>query len=126
MIDLAQFGALIANILGAVAILAVVIFAVVAWLKQMGLRDKPLTIAAFVVGFALAMIIRYALVPASTFADWVWTALFGLMSALLATGAYKGVESATGAAVVKKQAPLIEAAYRDYPTITADDTAERQ
>lgn len=124
MIDLAKLAAQMANILGGVSILGVVVFAIVAYLKQWGVAGKWLTGSAFAVGIIVAVAVRLAMLPAYTFADWVWTVLFGLMAGLLATGAYKGVENATGADVIKKQAPLIEAAYQDYSKPT-DDTAER-
>jgi hypothetical protein len=96
MIDLKELAALIANILGGEAILAVVIFAVTAQLKAIGLNGWKLTASAFVQGLVIALLVRYAMLPAVSFADWVWTGLFGLMAGLMATGAYKGIESATG------------------------------
>lgn len=100
MLDLKELAAQIANILGGVSILGVVVFAIVAWLKQMGVSDtasfKWLTVSAFVTGIVVAVAVRLAMLPAVSFSDWVWTVLFGLMAGLLATGAYKGVEDATG------------------------------
>jgi hypothetical protein len=96
MIDLAQLGALIANILGGVAILAVVIFAAVAYLKQWGVAGKALTGSAFAVGLVVAFAARFMLLPPATLQDWLATAFMGVMAGFLATGAYKGVESATG------------------------------
>lgn len=95
MIDLSKLAAIIANILGGVAILAVVIFAVVAWLKQLGLKGRHLTVSAFVVGLLIAVAVRYASSPMQNIQDWIWAALFGLMAGLLATGAYKGVKPTT-------------------------------
>lgn len=96
-IDLAKLAALVANILGGISILAVVVFAFTAWLKQLGLKGKKLTIGAFVSGVVLALLIRVALLPPKTFAEWVFTVLFGLMSGLMATGAYKGGKNIAGA-----------------------------
>ena len=112
-IDLLALGAIIANILGAVSILAVVIFAAVAWLKQLGLRGRRLTVAAFVVGLVIAVGVSYALTPMQTFADWFFAVLFGLMAGFLATGAYKGVENASGKAQIAT-AELSEYAPEQY------------
>lgn len=89
MIDLAELAKLVANVLGGVAILAVIISAAVAYLKQWGVRGKWLTGAGFAVGLVLALLIRYAMSPMHTFYDWVWAGVFGLMAGFLATGAYK-------------------------------------
>ena len=96
MIDLAELAKIVANILGGVGILAVVIFAAVAYLKQWGVAGKWLTASAFAVGIVIALFVRYAMAPMTTFADWVWAVLFGLMAGFLATGAYKGAQAATG------------------------------
>lgn len=76
--------------------LAVVIFAAVAWLKQLGLEGKGLTISAFVFGLALGIAYRYAMSPMVDFAGWFWAVVFGLMAGFLATGAYKGAQAAVG------------------------------
>lgn len=96
MIDLKALAGLVANILGGVSILAVVIFAFVAYLKQWGVQGRWLTGSAFAAGVVIAGVVRYAMLPAVSFADWVWTILFGLMAGFLATGAYKGAEDVTG------------------------------
>ena len=96
MIDLTVLAGIVENILGGVAILAVIIFAFVAWLKQLGVAGMWLTISAFISGLVIAVLVRYAMYPAQSFADWVWTTLFGLMAGLLATGAYKGGQSIVG------------------------------
>lgn len=93
MIDLAQFAALIANILGGVGILAVVIFAAVAYLKQWGVEGKWLTGSGFAVGLALAFGARFMVAPPVTLSDWLATAFMGLMAGFLATGAYKGADN---------------------------------
>jgi len=83
------------HILSEVLLLSVVVFAATAWLKQLGARGQTLTIAAFVFGVIFGMTYRYAMAPFTTFTDWFWAATLGLMSGFLATGAYKGAESAT-------------------------------
>ena len=94
MIDLSQLAKIVANILGGVSILAVIIFAAVAYLKQWGVRGKWLTGSAFLVGVVIALLVRYAMAPMVNFADWVWASVFGLMAGALATGAYKGAQQA--------------------------------
>lgn len=108
MIDLRELAALVANILGGVSILAVVIFAFVAYLKQWGVQGKWLTGAAFAAGVVIALFVRYAMLPAVTFSDWVWTILFGLMAGFLATGAYKGAEEVTGKRIMEQVADCAE------------------
>jgi hypothetical protein len=76
-----------------------VIFAAVAYLKQWGVKGKWLTGSAFGIGLVLALVVRYAMAPMTTFADWVWAVVFGLMAGFLATGAYKGAQSATSTPV---------------------------
>jgi hypothetical protein len=84
---------MIANMLTELVGLAVVIFAVVAWLKQLGLMGKALTISAFVVGLLIGVGYRYAMQPMADFASWFWAVCFGLLAGALATGAYKGAEA---------------------------------
>jgi len=115
MIDLAELAKIIANILGGVGILAVVIFAAVAYLKQWGVSGKYLTAAAFVVGLAVALVVRYAIAPMHSFSDWVWAGLFGLMAGFLATGAYKGAENAVGKAELSEPTVYLDV---DGKTVT--------
>ena len=110
LMDLAKLAAIVANILGGVALLSVVIFAVVAYLKQWGVKGRWLTGSAFGVGLAIALLVRYAMAPMATFSDWVWAGLFGLMAGALATGAYKGAADVTGKTVAVE---LVEALQED-------------
>lgn len=96
MMDLAELGKMIANILGAVAIIAVIVFAAVAYLKQWGVAGKALTGSGFAAGLLIAFAARFMILPPTSLQDWIATAFMGLMAGFLATGAYKGVESATG------------------------------
>jgi hypothetical protein len=83
---------MILNLLSELIGLAVIIFAAVAWLKQMGVRGRLLTLSAFLFGLALGMLYRYAMSPMVTFADWFYAVVFGLMAGFMATGAYKGAD----------------------------------
>lgn len=76
--------------------LSVVIFAVVAWLKQLGIKGQGLTITAFIFGLALGVCYRYAVSPMADFASWFWAVIFGLLAGAIATGAYKAGQSITG------------------------------
>jgi len=87
---------MINNYLSELLGLAVVIFAAVAWLKQLGAQGKALTISAFVFGLLLGVSYRFAMSPLVTFADWFWAFVFGLMAGFMATGAYKAGQSIAG------------------------------
>ena len=73
-----------------------IIFAAVAYLKQLGVAGKMLTLAAFIFGLVLGVAYRYAMAPMVDFASWFWAVVFGLMAGFLATGAYKGGQDMTG------------------------------
>ena len=87
---------MLANMLIELVGLSVIIFAAVAWLKQLGAEGKVLTLAAFVFGLVLGVAYRYAVVPMTDFTSWFWAVIFGLMSGFLATGAYKGGQAIAG------------------------------
>ena len=87
---------MVANMLTELVGLAVVIFAAVAWLKQMGVEGQRLTAAAFLFGLLFGIAYRYAMSPMTDFASWFWATIFGLMAGFLATGAYKGAQSVAG------------------------------
>ena len=72
--------------------LSVFIFAAVAWLKQLGVEGKWLTVSAFAFGVVFGLFYRYADAPMTDFASWFWAVAFGLLCGFLATGAYKGAE----------------------------------
>jgi hypothetical protein len=84
---------MIANMLTELMGLAVVIFAAVAWMKQLGAEGRTLTVMAFAFGLVLGVAYRYAMQPMADFASWFWAVIFGLMAGFLATGAYKGAEA---------------------------------
>jgi hypothetical protein len=96
MMDLKQIGEIVAQFVIGLGGLSVIIFAWTAYLKQWGVRGKALTASAFVSGFLIALGACYALAPMVGFAGWFWAAMFGLLAGAMATGAYKGAESATG------------------------------
>ncbi len=76
--------------------LSILIFALVAQLKQFGLSGHWLTGSAYLVGLIFGGLYRYFFHPPSTPAEWFLTVTFGLICGLIATGTYKGIESATG------------------------------
>jgi hypothetical protein len=86
----------VGNLLGELVGLSIVIFAFVAWLKQMGVSGNRLTLSAFAFGLIFGVCDRYALSPLVDFSDWFWAIVFGLMAGFLATGAYKGGQSIAG------------------------------
>lgn len=86
---------MIEKMLPELVVLSIVIFALVAWLKQLGVRKRALTISAFVIGLILGIAYRYAMMPLVTFTDWFIAVIFGLLAGCTATGAYDGVRSAT-------------------------------
>jgi hypothetical protein len=102
------------NLIAELMALSVIIFAAVAWLKQTGIRGQALTFAAFAFGLVLGIAYRFALAPMVTFADWFWAVCFGLMAGFLATGAYKGAESASGKT-------MLMAPYEPDPSIYVED-----
>jgi di/tricarboxylate transporter len=87
---------MIGNLLVELVSLAVIIFAAVAWFKQMGARGRELTFFAFLFGLVFGVAYRYAMSPMTDFAGWFWAIVFGLMAGFMATGAYKGGQSMTG------------------------------
>ena len=73
-------------------VLSGVIFALVAWLKQLGVQGNYLTASAFGIGLVIGLCYRYAVMPMTDFSSWFFAVLFGLMAGAVATGAYKGGE----------------------------------
>jgi len=82
--------------------LSVFIFAAVAQLKQFGIQGKALTISAFVIGLVVGGAYRFFTYSPSTPLEWFYLVLFGAGGGFVATGVYKGVESATGADWMKR------------------------
>lgn len=72
------------------------IFAGVAQIKQFGVSGKWLTASAYCTGLLVGGGYRFFTYPPSTGLDWFWLVAFGAGGGFLATGAYKGIESATG------------------------------
>lgn len=87
---------MIERLLGELVGLAVIVFAGVAWLKQLGVKGNALTLSAFVFGLVLGIAYRYAMAPMVDFAGWFWAVVFGLMAGFMATGAYKGGQAIAG------------------------------
>jgi hypothetical protein len=99
---------MIGTLLAELMTLSVIIFAAVAWIKQLGVRGKALTLAAFVFGLGLGIAYRFAMAPMLTFTDWFWAVCFGLLAGFMATGAYKGAESASGKAQLNYASATLE------------------
>lgn len=76
--------------------LTVMIFAAVAQLKQFGVQGQWLTRSAYMVGVLLGGSYRYFVYKPALPVDWFWLVMFGAVCGFIATGVYKGVESATG------------------------------
>lgn len=83
---------LLAEVMG----LSVFLFAFVAQLKKFGLKGKWLTAAAFVGGLVFGGCYRFFVYPPSTALEWFYIVTFGLAGGFVSTGAYQGIESATG------------------------------
>lgn len=92
-----------------VAGLSAFIFAGVAQLKQFGIEGKALTISAYAFGLLFGGLYRFFAYPPQAPAEWFWLVVFGMAGGFIATGVYKGVESATG----KLSAREIAAMYED-------------
>ena len=92
-----EIGKLLAEVSG----LSVFIFAAVAQLKQFGLTGKWLTGSAFAIGLLVGGAYRFFVYVPALPLDWFYLVLFGAGGGFIATGVYKGVESATGAAWLK-------------------------
>lgn len=85
------------KVVGEVGALSTVVFAGTAWAKQLGLKGRWLTVFAFAFGVLFGGFYRWAMYPLVVPADYFFLVTFGLLSGFLATGAYKGVQSATEA-----------------------------
>lgn len=82
------------QMIGEILGLSALLFAFVAWLKQVGIEGPKLTICSLAGGWLIGGLIRYATVPPITVAEWIWLFLYGLIAGLVASGAYKGFEFA--------------------------------
>lgn len=87
-----DWGTLFAELAG----LTVFIFAAVAQIKQFGLTGHWLTACAFGIGLVFGGAYRFFVYSPATGLDWFVLVTFGLLGGFLATGAYKGIESASG------------------------------
>lgn len=76
--------------------LSTFIFAAVAQVKQFGVSGKWLTVAAFVIGLLVGGPYQFFMHPPAVPLDWFWLVMFSLAGGFIATGAYKGIESASG------------------------------
>ena len=87
-----DWGTLFAELAG----LTTFVFAATAQIKQFGVKGTALTASAFGVGLVFGGAYRYFVYAPSTGLDWFLLVVFGLLGGFLATGAYKGLENATG------------------------------
>ena len=76
--------------------LSTFIFAGVAQIKQFGVSGKWLTASGFAFGIVFGGCYRFFVYAPQTPLDWFWLAIYGLGCGFVATGVYKGIESATG------------------------------
>lgn len=82
------------------ALLTTFIFAATAQLKQFGVGGKALTFSAFGIGIVFGGCYWFFVHNPVTPLDWFVLVVFGFMGGFMATGVYKGVESATGKDIV--------------------------
>lgn len=73
-----------------------VVFGLVAWVKAMGAKGRVLTVVSFTVGIVIGILYQYSLAPLIGFAAWFGAVIYGLGLGIVASGVYKGIESATG------------------------------
>lgn len=100
-------------------LLSGVIYALVEWIKKLGVTGNWLTVSAFASGLVIGIGYRYAVLPMITFADWFWAVMFGLLAGGIATGVYKaqeGMAVKTGATIA---AATIKADARQTAKIIA-------
>ncbi len=72
------------------------IFVAVAQIKQFGVAGKWLTGSAYIVGVVFGGLYRYFVYTPQTPLEWFYLVMFGIVCGFTATGAYKGIESASG------------------------------
>ncbi len=84
------------NLFAEVVGLSTFIFAAVAQLKQFEIKGKALTASAYIIGLLVGGAYRYFMYTPTAPADWFWLVMFGAAGGFIATGVYKGAESATG------------------------------
>lgn len=87
-----NFVTLFAEVVG----LSSFIFAGVAQLKQFGVAGKALTFSAYGFGLVFGGAYRFFVYSPSTPLEWFWLVAFSMVGGFIATGVYKGLESATG------------------------------
>jgi hypothetical protein len=77
------------TMLAELGVLSFVIIGIVAWFKSLGLQGNALSYAAFALGLAFGLCVRYADAPMTDFPAWFVAVVFGLLCGLTATGIYK-------------------------------------
>lgn len=61
---------------------------IVAWLKKAKVKGTWLTISSLLVGLLLGIAYKYAVSPLTTFSNWFWAIVFGVILGLIACGVY--------------------------------------
>lgn len=85
-----------------------VIFGFTAWIKSLGVRGKALTAASFTIGILAGVLYQYSLMPMVGFAAWFGAVIYGLALGIVASGVYKGIESATQPKPVEVQSFTVD------------------
>jgi len=87
------------NLLLAAPFFVAIIISIVEGLKKIGVKDVGSFVSSMVIGLALGLGYSYALAPLTTFGGWFFSAVFGLILGLTASGLYVGVQSAQESAL---------------------------
>ncbi|MEJ5222845.1 MAG: hypothetical protein WHV44_00195 [Anaerolineales bacterium] len=74
--------------------LAVLVIALVEWVKRFGIEGKALNAVSMAIGALVGVAYWYAQSPLVTFADWFGAIVYGLTLGLVASGVYDAAKSA--------------------------------
>lgn len=94
-----MFEGILGQLLEAAPFFVALIIAIVEGFKKFGVKDWGNIIVSLVAGLLLGIGYSYALAPIVTFAGWFYSAIFGLILGLTASGLYTGVKSAQESAL---------------------------
>lgn len=75
--------------------LAVLVIALVEWVKRFGIEGKVLNAVSMGIGAAIGVAYWYAQSPLVTFSDWFGAIIYGFALGLVASGIFDAVKSAT-------------------------------
>lgn len=96
-----MFEGILGQLLEAAPFFVALVIAIVEGLKRLGVKDWGSFVASMVTGLVLGLGYSYSLAPITTFAGWFFSAIFGLILGLTASGLYTGVKSAQESALKK-------------------------